>query len=182
MNLIKDQGIFPWVIILLILITLSLDNVWILLGENCYWSLLELKGLMFTAVIFMFHSVWWQFPMSEFWKTSRRSSLNKSCRFQARFCYLSDTTQQSASESCYLGLTCNKFFSDINGLSFPSTNKINLQWNKYLQQDKTKIPLFSARGRQCSEQLEHWTSIIGGPELTFHPDNYSCSWFSSQQS
>ena len=70
MNLIKDQGIFPWVIILLILITLSLDNVWILLGENCYWSLLELKGLMFTAVIFMFHSVWWQFPMSEFWKTS----------------------------------------------------------------------------------------------------------------
>ena len=34
------------VIILLILITLSLDNVWILLGENCCWSLLGLKGLM----------------------------------------------------------------------------------------------------------------------------------------
>ena len=32
-------------IILLILITLSLDNVWILLGENCCWSLLGLKGL-----------------------------------------------------------------------------------------------------------------------------------------
>ena len=30
---------------LLILITLSLDNVWILLGENCCWSLLALKGL-----------------------------------------------------------------------------------------------------------------------------------------
>ena len=43
--MIKDQGIFPLVIILLILITLSLDNVWILLGENCCWSLLALKGL-----------------------------------------------------------------------------------------------------------------------------------------
>ena len=30
-------------IILLILITLSLDSVWILLGENC-WSLLETFG------------------------------------------------------------------------------------------------------------------------------------------
>ena len=30
-------------IILLILITLSLDSVWILLGENCCWSLLGLK-------------------------------------------------------------------------------------------------------------------------------------------
>ena len=38
-NLIKDHGIFSLVIILLILITLSLDNVWILLGENCCWSL-----------------------------------------------------------------------------------------------------------------------------------------------
>ena len=43
--MIKDHGIFPVVIILLILITLSLDNVWILLGENCFWSLLALKGL-----------------------------------------------------------------------------------------------------------------------------------------
>ena len=32
-------------IILLILITLSLDSVWILLGENFCWSLLGLKGL-----------------------------------------------------------------------------------------------------------------------------------------
>ena len=32
------------VIILLILITQSLDFVWILLGENCCWSLLALKG------------------------------------------------------------------------------------------------------------------------------------------
>ena len=44
-NLIKDHGIFSLVIILLILITLSLDNVWILLGENCCWSLLGLKKL-----------------------------------------------------------------------------------------------------------------------------------------
>ena len=33
-NLIKYHGIFSMVIILLILITLSLDSVWILLGEN----------------------------------------------------------------------------------------------------------------------------------------------------
>ena len=32
-------------IILLILITSSHDNVWISLGENCCWSLLALKGL-----------------------------------------------------------------------------------------------------------------------------------------
>ena len=44
-NLIKDQSIFSMVIILLILIPLSLDSVWILLGETCCWSLLSLKGL-----------------------------------------------------------------------------------------------------------------------------------------
>ena len=33
-NLIKDQSIFPSVIILLTLTTFSLDYVWILLGEN----------------------------------------------------------------------------------------------------------------------------------------------------
>ena len=46
---------FPLVIILLILITLSLDNVWISLGENCCWSLLGLQGLrdVFLAVAFV---------------------------------------------------------------------------------------------------------------------------------
>ena len=44
-NLIKDHGILSLVITLLILITLSLDNVWILLGEIWCWSLLVLKGL-----------------------------------------------------------------------------------------------------------------------------------------
>ena len=33
-NLIKDQRIFSLVIIVLILITLSIDNLWMLLGEN----------------------------------------------------------------------------------------------------------------------------------------------------
>ena len=33
-------------IIWLILITISLDNVWILLGENWCWSLLGLKGFI----------------------------------------------------------------------------------------------------------------------------------------
>ena len=45
-NLIKDQGIFPLMIIFLILKTLSLDILWILLGENWCWSLLGLKGLI----------------------------------------------------------------------------------------------------------------------------------------
>ena len=44
-NLIKHQGIFSFVIIFYILTTLSLDNVWTLLGENCCWSLLGLQGL-----------------------------------------------------------------------------------------------------------------------------------------
>ena len=44
-NLIKHQGIFSFMIIFYILTTLSLDNVWILLGENRCWSLLGLKGL-----------------------------------------------------------------------------------------------------------------------------------------
>ena len=44
-NLIKDQGIFSLVIILLTLITLSLANLWISLGENWCWSLLGLRGL-----------------------------------------------------------------------------------------------------------------------------------------
>ena len=44
-NLKKDQGIFTLVIILLILITFSFDNVWIFLGENWFWSPLGLKGL-----------------------------------------------------------------------------------------------------------------------------------------
>jgi len=43
--LVKDQSIFPKVIILLILITLSLDDVLMLLGEDWCWSILELKGL-----------------------------------------------------------------------------------------------------------------------------------------
>ena len=46
--MIKDQSTFSLVIILLILVTLSLDNVWTSLGENCCWSLLGLKGSIRT--------------------------------------------------------------------------------------------------------------------------------------
>ena len=49
-NLIKDHGIFSMVIILLILITLSLDSVWILLGENWCWTLLGLKWLISKCI------------------------------------------------------------------------------------------------------------------------------------
>ena len=52
-NLIIDQGIFCVVIILLILITLSLDNVWISLGENWCWSLLGNEGLMSLPFVFV---------------------------------------------------------------------------------------------------------------------------------
>ena len=51
-NLIKDHhGILSLMIIKLILITLSLDNVWILLGENWCWSLLWLKGLIQAYIV-----------------------------------------------------------------------------------------------------------------------------------
>ena len=42
------------VIILFILITLSLDSVWIFLGENCYFSLLALKGLIVSIFFWLF--------------------------------------------------------------------------------------------------------------------------------
>ena len=51
-TLINDLGIFSLVIISLILITLFLDNVWILLGENWCWSLLGLKGLKVLVISF----------------------------------------------------------------------------------------------------------------------------------
>ena len=51
-NLIKDHhGILSLIIIKLILITLSLDNVWILLGENWFWSLMWLKGLIQAHIV-----------------------------------------------------------------------------------------------------------------------------------
>ena len=51
-NLIKDQGIFSLVITLLILITISLDNLWISLGENWCWSLFkDLKGYIINQTL-----------------------------------------------------------------------------------------------------------------------------------
>ena len=47
-NLIKDQGIFSLVIILLILITFSLGYVLVLLGENWCWSQLGGGGYSLT--------------------------------------------------------------------------------------------------------------------------------------
>ena len=44
-NLLEDHSIFSLVIILLILITFSLDCVLTMSGENWFWSLLGLKGL-----------------------------------------------------------------------------------------------------------------------------------------
>ena len=47
-NLLKDINIFPLVLILLILVTFSVDYVLILLGENRCWSLLARKGLILS--------------------------------------------------------------------------------------------------------------------------------------
>ena len=47
---------FSFVIIFYILTTLSVDNVWTLLGENCCWSLLGLKGLNAAALGLYLHS------------------------------------------------------------------------------------------------------------------------------
>ena len=44
---------FSLVIILWILITSSLDNVWISLGENWCWSLLGLKGLITDLLLWV---------------------------------------------------------------------------------------------------------------------------------
>ena len=44
-NIIIDQSIFPLVVLVLILITFSFDDVLVLSGENSCWSLLGLKGL-----------------------------------------------------------------------------------------------------------------------------------------
>ena len=44
-NLIKDQSIFPLVIILLILIIFSLDCLFALSGQNLCWSLLRVKAV-----------------------------------------------------------------------------------------------------------------------------------------
>ena len=46
--MIKDQSISSLVIILLILITVSLDDVWISSGENFSWSPMGLKGFKIT--------------------------------------------------------------------------------------------------------------------------------------
>ena len=49
-NLIVDQSIFSLVIILLVLITFSLDLLWILLGENWCWSPLGLMDFLVFSV------------------------------------------------------------------------------------------------------------------------------------
>ena len=58
-HLIRDQGISSLVIILYILITWSLDIVWILLGESWCWTLLELKGLMLIISKLFYQSSLW---------------------------------------------------------------------------------------------------------------------------
>ena len=40
------------ILLIIITITLCLDNVWwISLGENCWWSLLEIKMLRYTVTV-----------------------------------------------------------------------------------------------------------------------------------
>ena len=76
-NLIKDQSIFALVIILLILITFSFDNLWILLGENWCWSPLGLKGLnnnkfdssnktFHRSLLINYKGCWWKATKAQF--------------------------------------------------------------------------------------------------------------------
>ena len=61
-SLIKDESIFSLVNIWLILITLSADNVWILLGEIWCWSLLRLKrGSQWGAGFYGYRLKFWLF-------------------------------------------------------------------------------------------------------------------------
>ena len=48
-NFVKDQSIFPLVVILFILITISFDDVF-LFGENWYWWLLGLEGFIISIL------------------------------------------------------------------------------------------------------------------------------------
>ena len=68
-GLITDQSIFSLVIIWLILVTISLDNVWILLKENWWLSLLGLTGLSTVPNV--------KNKDNELWKTVRLTSLQK---------------------------------------------------------------------------------------------------------
>ena len=75
--LIKGQSIFSLVIIWLILITISLDSIWILLGENSCWSLLGLKGLKICCHSdFMIYFVFWSF-LFFLWGLSEKCGVSK---------------------------------------------------------------------------------------------------------
>ena len=50
----RDQSLSPLVIILLILITFPLDNVWRLLRENSCWSLFGHKSNCETSLVLLF--------------------------------------------------------------------------------------------------------------------------------
>ena len=50
----RDQSLSPLVIILLILITFPLDNVWRLLKENSCWSLFGHKSNCETSLVLLF--------------------------------------------------------------------------------------------------------------------------------
>ena len=56
-NLLREFDKRSLVIILSTLITISLGNIWILLGENWCWSILGLKGLTWFILFELFISV-----------------------------------------------------------------------------------------------------------------------------
>ena len=52
-----DQSLFPLVIILLILITFPLDDIWRLLRENSCWSLFGHKSNCEMSLVLLFLSI-----------------------------------------------------------------------------------------------------------------------------
>ena len=72
----KDQSIFSVVIISIILITLSLDNVYISLGENRCWSPLigAYRVMCFCFALQVFIPEW---PVAEGWEDRMCNHLRK---------------------------------------------------------------------------------------------------------
>ena len=153
----KDQGIFFLVIILSVLLTLSLENVWIMLGENWCWSLLGLKGLRVHHHHFQFllgiTVVPWEIKRARLEPQTSRSGaqgINHSARHASTFLFwghmllesagmfarklLVDYKKQLVTNKCLLGVYLPvKSWTDKqkkNKFGFPGNNIICINiWN-----------------------------------------------------
>ena len=156
-NLFKDQGIFSLVIILLILITVSLDNVRILSGENWCWSLLGLKGLS------TLESLQGLLPFNGSLR-SRLLELRQGCH---------------STNSLTFPWPLNSFhgpFINEKQSMFP------FSFAFFAAQ---LFPLFAERGRRYLEEIihseNHWPQLLHKSGVEFEIDRFACfaAYFSS---